>query len=341
MNLSEDRYGKFALCREMLETASIVASFDGSSLSGIGAEVAAAGRLLMTGEGSSRIFPAKSIIAHSHRLGWNIGLATEAGRQASEYDLSAWAVFALSNSGKTAEVIRLFRKLQAEGHGRRFSLSAKPDSPLENLATQGFVLSCGNEDAVAATKSVVEQALFYRAVLEHAVGQPTLADRLGDLAAKIEGALTTEIDSGLIERIASAGTIYWAGRNDGVAEELTLKTNEITRKKSDFLEGTYAVHGIEEVMDARDVVLWVDPYEESEEKFRETLSDKESVGLDIIAVAARETSFPTIQVPSAGDLDPFVQMAAGWNILAEVGLSLGIDLDKPERARKVGNEFVE
>jgi glucosamine--fructose-6-phosphate aminotransferase (isomerizing) len=30
--------------------------------------------------------------------------------------------------------------------------------------------------------------------------------------------------------IANAGTIYFAGRNDGVAEELTLKTNEITRK---------------------------------------------------------------------------------------------------------------
>lgn len=341
MNLSEERYAKYALCREMLETAAIVARFDSASLSGIGAEVAAAGRLLMTGEGSSRIFPAKSIMAHSHRCGWNIGLATEAGRQASEYDLSAWAVFALSNSGKTAEVIRLFKKLEAEGHSRRFTLSAKADSPLEELATRASILSCGNEDAVAATKSVVEQALFYRAVLEHAVGLPTLADRLSDLAAKIEAALTTEIDAALVERIANAGTIYWAGRNDGVAEELTLKTNEITRKKSDFLEGTYAVHGIEEVMDAQDVVLWVDPYEESEEKFRETLCDKKSVGLDIIAVSSRETSFPTIRVPSAGDLDPFIHMAAGWNILAEVGLSLGIDLDKPKRARKVGNEFVE
>ena len=47
-------------------------------------------------------------------------------------------------------------------------------------------------------------------------------------------------------------------RCDGVAEELTLKTNEITRKRSDFLEGTYAVHGIEEVMAPSDVVFVVD-----------------------------------------------------------------------------------
>ena len=148
----------------------------------------------------------------------------------------------------------------------------------------------------------------------------------------------TPIDAAITQRIAEAGTIYWAGRNDGVAEELTLKTNEITRKKSDFLEGTYAVHGIEEVMDAKDVLLWVDPYEESESKFAECL--QKGVGMQVIAISSRPTSFPTITIPNAGDLSCFVQLAAGWNVLVEVGLKLGINLDKPQRARKVGNEFV-
>jgi glucosamine--fructose-6-phosphate aminotransferase (isomerizing) len=61
--------------------------------------------------------------------------------------------------------------------------------------------------------------------------------------------------------------------------------------------------------------------------------------LTVLAVAARPTSFPTIQIPDAGQLAGYVQMAAGWNILVEAGLRLGIDVDKPERARKVGNEF--
>ncbi|MCA9111566.1 MAG: sugar isomerase, partial [Planctomycetaceae bacterium] len=132
-------------------------------------------------------------------------------------------------------------------------------------------------------------------------------------------------------------TIYWSGRNEGVAEELTLKTNEITRKPADYLEGTYAVHGIEEVMRSDDVVIWVDPYPGSEEKFEDVLC--RGVGLSIIAIASRETRFPTLRIPDAGDLAAFVQMAAGWNILVEVGLALGVNLDKPERARKVGNEF--
>jgi glucosamine--fructose-6-phosphate aminotransferase (isomerizing) len=39
-------------------------------------------------------------------------------------------------------------------------------------------------------------------------------------------------------------------------------------------------------------------------------------------------------------MTPVVSLCAGWNILVEIGLSLGINLDKPERARKVGNEVV-
>ncbi|MCA9087402.1 MAG: sugar isomerase [Planctomycetaceae bacterium] len=337
MNLQDDRYTKFGLTRDMLATPEIVRSFQPDCVSEAAAAIAQVGRLLLTGEGSSRIFPAKSVMQHASRQGWNLTLRTEAGRQAQEYNLSDWAVFALSNSGRTAEVIGLFKKLAESGHQHRYSLTAFADSMLESLANKGYVLTCGKEGAVAATKSVVEQALFYRALLEATVGQKSLAGRLDELASHMQTALTTQIDPQLTEKIARAGTIYWAGRNDGVVEELTLKTNEITRKAADYLEGTYAVHGIEEVMQADDVVLWVDPYPDSEEKFAEVLG--KGVGMTIIAIADRDTLFPTIRVPSAGDLAPFVQMCAGWNVLVEVGLCLGIDLDTPQRARKVGNEF--
>ncbi|MDZ7372234.1 MAG: sugar isomerase, partial [candidate division KSB1 bacterium] len=130
---------------------------------------------------------------------------------------------------------------------------------------------------------------------------------------------------------------YFSGYNDGVAEELTLKTNEITRKKSDFLEGTYAVHGIEEVMDTEDIVFVVDPIEEEVEKFQEVLV--KGVGLTVAAIADKPTPFPTLRVPDVGEMTPYVYLAAGWNLLVEIGLALGVNLDKPERARKVGNEL--
>lgn len=338
MNSHDARYTQYGLTRDMLAAPDIIRRFDTQRMSKVAAAIGQTGRLLMTGEGSSRIFPSKSAIAQARRSNWPIALTSEAGRQAQEYNLSEWAVFALSNSGRTAEVIGLFTKLKESGHAHCYSLTAFADSKLESLATRGFVLECGPEGAVAATKSVVEQALFYRALLEAAAGEATLAGRLGGLADAVATALTTAVDPQLIARISKAGTIYWAGRNDGVAEELTLKTNEITRRQSDFLEGTYAVHGVEEVMQPEDVVLWVDPYPDSEQKFQDVLV--QGVGMTVIAIAARDTMFPTIRIPDAGDLAPFVQMAAGWNVLVDVGLALGVDLDKPQRARKVGNEFV-
>jgi glucosamine--fructose-6-phosphate aminotransferase (isomerizing) len=45
-------------------------------------------------------------------------------------------------------------------------------------------------------------------------------------------------------------------------------------------------------------------------------------------------------IPDGGEYAEYVQLAAGWDILVETGIALGINLDKPQRARKVGNEYV-
>ncbi|MCG8510628.1 MAG: hypothetical protein MI741_15505 [Rhodospirillales bacterium] len=338
MNLNDEQYTKFGLVKDMLATPGIVEKFDCDQMAATAQAVRAAGKLLMTGEGSSRIFPAKHVMKVAMQRGYGVQLATEAGKQAQEYKLDAWAVFALSNSGRTAEVIQLFNQLAETNHANRFSLTAFADTKLESLANQGYVLSCGEEGAVAATKSVIEQALFYQALIEHVQGDAKLAGDLQSLAAGMGMALTQPIESEIIDKVAGARLICFAGRNDGVAEELTLKTNEITRKPSDFFEGTYGAHGVEEVLNPQDVVIWIDPYEDQESKFEDVLV--KGVGLTIIAISPRDTRFPTIRIPDAGDLSGYVQMCAGWSVLVETGIRLGIDLDKPERARKVGNEFV-
>ena len=331
-------YSKYNLITDMLAAAEAIRSFDINVVKQAATGIASTGKLLMTGEGSSRMFPAKSAIAHSRRKGWPCIVTTEAGRQSQEYCLDDWAVLGVSNSGRTAEVIRLFHGLKAAGNPKRYSLTAMPDSTLESLATSGHVLKCGKEGAVAATKSVVEQAIYCRALVESIAGEETLGGRLSSLADQFLAALAIPIDPEIAKKIAHSGSIYFAGRNDGVEEELTLKTNEITRKRGDYLEGTYAVHGIEESMQANDVVIWIDPFQESEQKFYDVLV--KGVGLTVIAVSSRPTLFPTIQIPDAGDLSCFIQLAAGWNLLVEAGLQLDINIDKPERARKVGNEFV-
>ena len=335
---NEEKYTRFALVREMMETPDILRNFKLTDADDCLAAITEAGRLFFTGEGSSRIFPARNAMTQAMRAGLDLALATEGGRQAAGYDLSRFTVFGASNSGRTKEVIALFEALKGKGHGKLFGLTANENTRLEALCDQTFVLSCGKEEAVAATKSVAEQALFYQSLLARFAGKCLRAQK-GPLGDAFEAALTMDIPAEMTEAVAGASTIFFAGRNDGVAEELTLKTNEITRRKSDYLEGTYAVHGIEEVMDPGDVVILVNPFAAELEKFKEVLLD--GVGLKVFAIAAEETIFPTLQVADGGELSSYVCLAAGWNILVEVGVHLGINLDKPERARKVGNELVE
>ena len=337
MNPDVNRYNSYSLVREMMDTVKVVKDFDPAHSKTIAMKINSVGRLFFTGEGSSRIFPAKNTIRRALTWGVDLCLATEGSRQAAQYDLSRYAVFCASNSGRTKEVVLLAKNLAQQGNPNRFALTANTGTLLEQACTDAIVLTCGWEQAVAATKSVVEQALVYESLLWH-MANKDLAKALPDLSNSIHAALTQEIDDSIIDTAVKAPTIYFAGYNDGVAEELTLKTNEITRKKSDFLEGTYAVHGIEEVMNDKDIVFVVDPIDEEIEKFQEVL--EQGVGLKVVAIANRDTPFDTIRVPDAGDLTPYIYLCAGWNLLVEIGLKLGINLDKPERARKVGNEFV-
>lgn len=336
MNLKEEKYSKYALIREMLETPAIIKKFKPEAVSIFADKVKKAKGLFLTGEGSSRIFPAKRAIQASLKKAGKTHVITEGCTQAEEYNLSDFAVFAASNSGQTKEVIRLTTGLKNKKHTSVFGMTANKGTKLESIVDGTHVLNCGKEDAVAATKSVIEQGLFYDAILRNIAGEKMSG--LDDLADKTEQALTQKIDPAITDIISKASIIYFAGRNNGVAEELALKTNEITRKKSAFLEGTFAVHGIEEVMDKSEVVIWIDPFPAEQEKFNECLV--KGVGMNIIAVSSTKTMFPTMIIPDGGEYAEYVQLAAGWNILVETGVALGINLDKPVRARKVGNEYI-
>jgi len=334
MNNNESPYNKFSLVSEMLETGEVVKNIDISVIEKVAEQLKFKNNLL-SGEGSSRIFPAKKSIVDSMKLSYDGAYHTEAATQSLDYDLSNSNVFVASNSGKTKEGVRLIRSLKEKGHQSVIGVIANDNTPIQTEADAHYLLTCGKEEAVAATKSVVEQALFYD-ILFRKLNNKALPDlnKLGDLITEV---LESKVPESMITSLASSPILYWAGENNGVAEELTLKTNEITRKSSDFLEGTYAVHGIEEVMNPNESVVLVNPFPMEEEKFEEVLC--KGVGMNVFSITSKESRFPTFKIPEYGEFTQYLELVAGWNVMVEIGLRLNVEMDKPERARKVGNEF--
>ena len=336
MNLKEEKYSSFSLIREMLETPGIIGAFDPKISERFVKPISAKKGIFLAGEGSSRLFPAKRAIWSNLKKDFMIPVITEGCTQSMEYKLDDFAVFLSSNSGQTKEVIRLANFLKAKNHKSVFGLTANRNTKLQELANDTHVLSCGKEEAVAATKSVVEQALFYDSLLRNIRGEKM--EGLGTLAGQTEEVLTSPIDKSITELLIKTDIIYFAGRDNGVAQEIALKANEITRKRSAFYEGTFALHGIEEIMNKDEVLIWVDPFDDDQDKFMECIV--RGVGVHVIAISTKPTIFPTIVIPDGGQYAEYLQLAAGWNILVETGVALGIDLDHPKRARKVGNEYI-
>ncbi len=332
MNKSDLKYSKFGLVKDMLDTCDVLKALDIERICSFGCP---SDKVLLTGEGSSRIFPAKNTACNSHIHNYRQHIISEGGRQSCDYNLDGYSVFISSNSGKTAEIVSLLRSGNLEKAAGVTGIAAFDGTPVTDETNESYVLSCGKENAVAATKSVIEQALFYDVLFRQLNGVP-LPDRT-ELSEKLEQCLTLDIAEELTQKLAGADVIYFAGRNNGVAEELVLKTNEIVRRKAMFLEGTYAVHGIEEVMNPGEVVVLIDPFPEEEEKIKTTL--EKGVGMTVAAIASRDTLFPTVKIPSYDGFDTYLQLCTGWNLLVDAGIKLGVDLDHPLRARKVGNEF--
>lgn len=315
----------YALLREMAAAPELMAKFDPGAFHNWHVTAAERRKIFITGEGSSRIFPAKNAIALANRYQPQWCVTTQGARQAMDMNVSDQMIVGLSNSGRTRELISFCAAQDMPVHGVTAAASA-----LTTVTSPCAILTCGREDAVAATKSVIEQALIVQSLLGHLAfdGQMQAALLAHDV-------LNMALPTSMAETLAAAQTIYVAGRNDGVAEEIALKSCEITRVKSFYLEGTYVLHGIEEVMTPQDAVLLIEPYPQEIARYQQVL--REGVKLPVLAIASFATPFPTLRIPHDMNFGGYLHLMAGWRLLAAAGLLRGVDLDKTVRARKVGN----
>lgn len=328
--------------KEMLEAGEVCQNFDFNITKEL-AERIGTDRIIFTGMGSSMIFPAKQ--AKNRALKFNIVNKVEAyfASDLFQYtDFSNTYLFLCSNSGKTKEVILLLEYAKKRG-ATCIAVTAVSDSILAKRCDTKIILSCGFEKGIAATKSVVEQGLIYDSLIFHLAknqGKNVNLDQLKkdvrETGEKVVQNVNQQINKKILKKLASANHLFFVGLETGVAEEITLKTYEITRKLALFYPDTHIVHGVEEAIDG-DVAIIFEPMQ-----FEQYLSDFRAFskrtncmlfGID------QNPSIPGLDVAVNDTFKNYCFLSAGWGLLRNVANYNKIDIDHPEKASKVGNPY--
>ena len=330
--------------QEMLETEKVCLDFDFGITEQLSHKIGT-DRIIFTGMGSSLIFPGKQAKNRAMKLNPSNRIESYFASDLFQYtDFKDTYVFLCSNSGKTKEVILLLDHVKSLG-AKCVAVTAVEDSILADRSDEKIILSCGFEQGVAATKSVVEQGLIYDSLIHHLsnnqgkkVNFSSLKEELTKTALAIRNNVNVTLDKDTLATLVESNNYFMVGLDNGVAEEITLKSYEIARKMALFYPDTHIVHGVEEAIEGNCAVIFrPSAFKEYLSDFQ-TFSDKTNcqlIGID------NQGSLLGVDVDINETFSNYCLLAAGWGLLRSVGNELQLDIDHPEKASKVGNPYSE
>src|SRR3989338_645503 len=328
--------------KEMLGSADVIKRFDFNVTRNLAKEIGTK-RVIFTGMGSSVLFPARQAKSRAFELNINNRVEEFFASDLLPYnDFSETYVFLCSNSGMTKETILLLEHIKKR-KARYAAVTAVPESILAKKCEEKIIMQCGFEKGVAATKSVIEQGLILDSlVLNLAKNQgkkinfSKIKRYASDASKSILWNINASAPSNMIETLAKASSIYFIGRKTGVADEITLKAHEIARKNAFFYPDTHIVHGIEESIEPNPIVL----FEPS--KFKDFISDfrdfSRRINCNLYGVDSK-MFIEGVKIKSTPYFENYCLLAGGWGLLRNIAKKQNINIDKPKKALKVGNQY--
>lgn len=273
----------------------------------------------------------------------------------TEPDLSDTVAVAVSQSGRTAEIVET--QAWAGAHGARtVAVTNDPDSPLARQADLALVTAAGTERAVPATKTYTAQ-LTALAVLADALGpEPgTLLRGLRQVPEQIRAVLTgtsgTEAAAELIAAAPGGQVVVGRGITQTTALELALKLEETCLRPVRGLSYADLRHGPFAVLDERMAAVVVAPPSGPVlsgltglvRAVRATGARVVGIGGDTEFAGACSTALHTAALPGEGRpgagvsevLAPLPLIVAGQLLAEATARHLGLDPDRPRSLTKV------
>ena len=324
---------------EMEESVNILANFDAGTSKKI-ADYVRGKPIIILGKGSSQIFPAANAKRRSYRLNpeLRVEISLPENIEVDHIPKDAF-VFLGSNSGKTYEILEMAEKLKSRKI-EFFGVTADPGSDLARLCNGRIYRLQGNfEKGVAATKSIIDQALFYDSIIHEILGLEFPLGNKGKLSEQacriMEENFNREMPDDILDRTHphEDNTYYWIDHDTGVGAELKLKTNEIAGKRAIYESGTQILHGPGEAMKPKDVVFVVGSrfYTQKDREELQKLAAKTRAETISLEEDSYLCHLNTRLIP---EFEGYCQLPSGWNLLRRIAYKLDRNIDKPTVAVK-------
>lgn len=261
-------------------------------------------------------------------------------------------VFAITQSGETADTLAAIREMKRKGHAT-MAICNVVGSSIAQEADGGIYLHAGPEIGVASTKAYTSQclaltmlAIFFGRLhhLSYNAGRKML-DRLEQLPDTVETALKNCHDAALqvAKKYIDANNFLYLGRqyNFPTALEGALKLKEISYIHAEGYPAAEMKHGPIALVDAHTPSVFVMPQGFIYEKVMSNLEEIKARGGPVIAVAAEgdnkieDVADDVIFVPQVEEfLQPIVSVLPLQLLAYHMAVLRGCDVDKPRNLAK-------
>lgn len=249
-------------------------------------------------------------------------------------------VFAVSQSGETADVLEAVRA--AKRHGSKvISIVNRIGSSLTMESNLFLPMNAGPEICVLSTKTYTSQVVLMHLLAYSIAGKyDESISRIKNLYMDVYNLTSRSMRDHirmLAEKLVDKEHIYLIGRGlqYATALEAALKIKEVSYIHAEAFAGGELKHGpLALIEEGTPVIVFVS--KENEKKIISNVNEVKARGGYVIGVSyARHDLFDFwIKVPECGDLNPIIQIIPMQILAYELAVLKGLDPDKPRNLAK-------
>ncbi len=261
--------------------------------------------------------------------------------------LSDALVIGISQSGQSPDIVAVIDNAKMQGQ-ITLAITNEPNSPLGNAADFVIPLHCGNELAVAATKtytaSLTTLAMLSTALANDLEREKTLALLPPALEETIAAANQTNINTCRYRYIEHC-VVIGRGFNYSTAFEVALKIKELTRVVSVPYSSADFKHGPIAAVQPGFPVILVAPSGEMYGQMREFSAKMHELGAELISISDQneivEKSNLGFKIPNGIPewISPITCILPGQLFARQLAFEKGLNIDQPVGLSKVTETF--